>query len=108
MIYDTVVIDGEMAEHKAQNKKILLEIEKNDGIFELTLADRTGSVEWIHTNRVIIQSYSGKKEADIVSLYEVLWAAKVQFIEQSLYPAVDENHETSIQNLFVYQEESAV
>ena len=54
----------------------------------------------IHTKKMILKAYTTIQESKILSLYEVLWAAKVELDPETLQPIRKETNETSVNELY--------
>lgn len=85
-------------------KGIVLEIVKIGDLFEVKIFCKNHTFQIIHSKKVIVNTYDSLQENEIISLYEVLWAASVKFDGETLRPVTGKNHETVIKNLFFESE----
>lgn len=97
---DTTVHIDEGEERKNILKGDILELRKEETIFEIVVFSNKGQLHFIHTKKIVLTAYTQLQENKIISLYEVLWAAKVKLDELTLTPTINQNQETSIPRLY--------
>lgn len=86
---------------------VLLEIRKQKDFLELHLLIEGHKIRYIHSKKVILTFYDKIEENQIISLYEVLWAAGVRLDAKTLLPMTNENQETSLEGLYYREEKRA-
>ena len=79
---------------------ILLEIQKEDGIFELKVLGQDYKVVTLHSKKIVVNTFQTIKDNLVLSLYEVLWAAGVLLDEKTRKPIVKEKGETYLPGLY--------
>lgn len=97
---ETVIGRNTIQTEKETIHGTLLELKNKGEVFELTIVDSHQRVKFIHSKKIVLTSYSILAENEVISLYEVLWAAKVKLDPITLYPITDKNQETNIQRLY--------
>ena len=65
---------------------ILLELRVFNEHKEIEIWLPCGRTQVIHTKKMILKAYTTIQESKILSLYEVLWAAKVELDPETLQP----------------------
>lgn len=96
----------EMAEGEEVLEGNLLELRKQLEFFELVVYSEAGKILLLHTKKIVLTAYTQIEENPVISLYEVLWAAKVKLDAITLTPKTNENEETSISRLYYRQKVS--
>lgn len=79
---------------------IILELEREQSLLTLHICGQEGSQQLIHTKKIVLTTYTKISDSNIISIYEVLWAAQVKLDPISLEPITSCYMETSIPNLF--------
>lgn len=84
----------------------ILELRRQLEFFELVVYSKTGQLLLVHTKKIVLTAYTQIEENNVISLYEVLWAAKVKLDVLTLRPETNGNQETSIPKLYYRQKVS--
>ena len=91
---------GEAAQKIYIKEAILLELRLYDEHKEIEIWLPCGMRQTVHTKKIVLKAYTTMEESKIISLYEVLWAAKVELDSKTLEPIRKESNETSVNDLY--------
>lgn len=123
VIFDLAVVGtGELTEEECRrlcNKaapdiyyptenEVMLQVRQTADSIELTLLTTKYQIKQIHSKVIAITTYATLGETNLISEYEVLWAAGIRLDPVTLYPSVNTTGETSIKNIYCYEKKMAV
>ena len=91
---------GETTQKISFKEAILLEVRVYDEYKEVEVWLPCGMTHTIHTKKIVLKAYTTMKESKMISLYEVLWAAKVELDAKTLEPVRKEANETSVKGFY--------